>query len=496
MWDYGARTRTTANGDCVHRSTRKESSTNRQLRASDGVDVVRVALAAPSSDLPDRLVVRQGATGRRIASWPLVERPAHVAVYGGLAILSGAHRSALYVLRIADGRIAQIGIARAGDRPVIGPGGVLYQDDLDLAKHLTAPADRTLNLLPLATVRHELSRPFSTVRMYMSYSTPAASGDRRVAHASVPVWHGAEPARGFTSPLISAMAMDGPRVALAIRDPRGQCDYVLFWNVSWHYVTRLTRYSGSTCLARHASGGITDVAIAGSRAIWTTTYGRETRILAASITGCVEWVVARPVGGSNGVADLSGDGITLAYAVRRLSSPQRQQASVGVVPRLWRGTVIDRTGGQVTAISANNRRVALLQTSGVARIVAEGRGPTDAIRVGPARAVSLRPRTVAVLTSRGTVNVYATPSNKRLHSWRVPPNSTSLDTQFGIALVTAGRDVFALNLSTGRFVRLLHAPGRVFAQIEAPGAAISFNTNGRGQLRFFPMSRLESQLGE
>jgi len=455
-----------------------------------------VALAAPSTDLPDRLVVRERATGRRIASWPLIERPEHVAVYGGLAILAGTHRSALYALRISDGRIAQIGIARGGDRPVIGAAGVLYQDDLDLAKHWTSPTERTLNVLPLATVRQELSRPFSTTRLYMSYSkpTPAASAVRRVARASVPVRHGADPARRFTSPLISAMAMDGPRVALAIRDPSRQCDYVLFWNVPWHYVTRLTRYSGSTCLAMHAPGGITNVAIAGSRAIWTTTYGHETRILAASITGCVEWVVARPAGGNNGVVALSGDGITLTYALRRLTGPDRQSASVGVVPKLWRGTTIDRSASQIKAISADNRRVALLQTDGVARIVAVRRGPVDAIHVGPARAVSLRPRTVAVLTAHRTVDVYTTASNKLVHSWKVPPNSTTLDIYFGIALVTTPRDVFALSLSTGHLVRLMRAPGRVFAQIEAPGAAIAFNESGHGNLRFFPMSRLEELL--
>lgn len=64
--------------------------------------------------------------------------------------------------------------------------------------------------------------------------------------------------------------------------------------------------------------------------------------------------------------------------------------------------------------------------------------------------------------------------------------------QYGIALITAGHDVYAVNTVTGRTARLFHAPARVAAQIEAPGAAIEFNVAGRGHLAFVPMSRIEA----
>ena len=201
------------------------------------------------------------------------------------------------LLRITDGRIAQIGITRAGDRPQIGPAGVLYQTDLDLKKHRTAPAERTLNLLPLASVRAELSRRFTTVRKYMSYSRPAAStATPSLQRTSAPApYMGADPPRPFKSSPIIAIAMDGARVAMAVHDPSGRCDYVLFWNVGWHYMTRLTRARGATCLPAHAPGGITNVAIAGSRAVWTVSYGGSTRVIAAAITDCQEWVGCTPV---------------------------------------------------------------------------------------------------------------------------------------------------------------------------------------------------------
>ena len=258
-------------------------------------------------------------------------------------------------------------------------------------------------------------------------------------------------------------------------------------------MTRLTHASGPTRLPAHAPGGINDVAIAGSHAVWTTTYGGETRVLAASITACEEWVVARPVAGVEHVAGLAGDGDVLAYALRGLPGPVRRTASVGMVPKLWRGTVIERSISQVTAVSVDSGRVAVLNDTGVAKIVTREGRSVGTIHVGAARAVSLQPETLAVLTPRGTLDVYRTASRKRIHSWRVPANATSLDLAYGIALLTAGRDVFAVNVETGRTAHLMHARGRVSAQLEGPGAAIQFNTQAGGQLRFLPMSWIEAR---
>ena len=213
--------------------------------------------------------------------------------------------------------------------------------------------ERTLNLLPLATVRRELARPFSTVRKYMSYSTPPRTVSTGRKHPRL--YRGADPARPFDSPAITAMAMDGTRVALAVRDPAGRCDYVVFWNVPWHYVTRLTRYQGTTCIPGGAPGRITGVGIGGSRAVWVTSYHGVTRVLAASITGCVEWVVARPAGDAHSVIGLSGAGRTLAYAIRDTQSRTRSSGTVGYVGANWRGERVDRGRAGVLGISADKR---------------------------------------------------------------------------------------------------------------------------------------------
>ena len=116
----------------------------------------------------------------------------------------------------------------------------------------------------------------------------------------------------------------------------------------------LTQQSAASCLPAHAPGGITNVAIAGSRAMWTTTYGSVTRVLAASIIECEDWVVARPTGGEQ-VTGLAGDGPLLAYTVAR----SRGASSVGLVPRTWSGVPIARSRDRTLALSTDEGRVAV-----------------------------------------------------------------------------------------------------------------------------------------
>jgi hypothetical protein len=337
---------------------------------------------------------------------------------------------------------------------VIGPQGVLYQDDLDMEMHRLWPNQATLKLVPLSTIRNELDLAGQGIRM-----------SRR----------------------IGALSMDGKRAAFVTHDPQGNCDAVVFWTIPWHFVAPLTQHSGPTCLPTHEAGGITDVAIAGLRAVWTTRYGGHTRVLAADIIDCVEWVVARPIDGVQSVAGLSGDGDFLAYALAR-----RPASSVGVVPEAWRGHELARSNGRAAGISTDSGRVALLYRDGTVTIVTRSGRTAGRLDVGKARSIALRRNTLAVLR-RGTLDVYGTASGRRVHSWKVPRTATSVDLHYGIAVLTAGRDVLAVNTATGRTALLLQAPGRVAAQIEALGAAIQFNVGAHGYLRFVPMSVIEAR---
>ena len=212
-WNYAASERATGSVSCRGSNAGGSGAAPQRLAAAQGSRLVRVVLAPDGVDRPDRLDVIARATGRRIASWPLIDRPARVALFGKIAILSSVSRNALYALRISDGRIAMLGVARAGDRPIIGREGVVYQTGLSLKAARLTPNRTTLKFVPLASVESQLTladRPIQT-------------------H-----WR------------ISAIGMDGRRLAFAVHDPTGHCDVVKFWTPPWHYVARVTHPSAAT----------------------------------------------------------------------------------------------------------------------------------------------------------------------------------------------------------------------------------------------------------
>src|SRR5215471_5599274 len=117
-WNYAASADATASVSCRGSSAGGSAGPAQRQVAAQGNRLVRVVLAPDGVDRPDRLDVINRATNHRIASWPLIGRPARVALFEGIAILSSAGRNALYALRLSDGRIATLGIARKGDRPI------------------------------------------------------------------------------------------------------------------------------------------------------------------------------------------------------------------------------------------------------------------------------------------------------------------------------------------------------------------------------------------
>jgi hypothetical protein len=223
----------------------------------------------------------------------------------------------------------------------------------------------------------------------------------------------------------------------------------------------------------------------GGRLIWTTRYGNETRVLAASTIGCREWVVKQVARGTP-VTALAGDGGVLAYAL---------QGSVGVVEAEsdnWYGEVRSQSAVPITAMSVDSDRVATLYRDGTVKVMSSEGDLVSSFAAGPARAIALRGDTVAVLRA-GRLDIYSAETGLRTHSWPAPANARSVDLYYGIAVVAAGNDVLALNVATGRTAHLFHAPGRVAAQVDSPGAIVQFNAGGHGYLRFIPMSTLEAR---
>lgn len=449
-WPYA--TNAAASVACRGSSAGGSGAAPQHLVAAQGNRLVRVVLAPAGADRPDRLDVLNRATGHRIASWPLIDRPARVALFGKIAILSAADRNALYALRISDGRIAMLGIARAGDRPIIGASGVVYQDGLSLKALSVAPGRVTLKFVPLWSVMRQLSR-----------------ADRAIV----------------TPGKITAFGIDGRRVAFAVHDPSTRCDVVKFWTPPWYFVAHVSHPNGPTCRATHGAGSVTNVAMGGGRLIWTIRSGRATRVFAASTIGCKEWGVARPAPGTTAPA-LAGDGAVLAYATG---------GAVGVVDAesdKWYGEVVSQSAVPVTGISVDTDRIATLYRDGTVTVTSSEGDLVSRFAAGPARAIALHGDTVAVLRS-GHLDLYSAATGDPIRSWRVPADARSVDLYYGIAVVAAGDNVLALNVGTGHTARLLHAPGRVAARIDSPGAVVQFNVGGHGHLQFIPMSTLEAR---
>ncbi len=432
-----------------------------KLAAADTRETVRIVRAAPGRDAPFRIAVRDTLSGA-VRTWPLLDRPVSLDVYDGIAVFSADRGRGLYALRLSDGRTALVGINRAFDTPQIGSSGVVYQDDLDKGKHSSGRI--ILKLITLDAVRADLE----------------AAG---------------QPLR---TSVIRSISMDGPRVAVAVSDPRGLCDRVLFWNIPWHFLARLTQPSGPTCIQRHAPGGITSVALAGSRAEWTITYGTRTELIAADIVNCQEWVVTRLADrpGGDQLIGMSGDGRLLAFALTRHERELRGNSSLGIVGETFRNRTVADGGATPVAVSADSHRVATLRQDGTVDVrTREGRVTMRLAATAPT-AIALRRNRVAVLTATGRLDVYSVLTGRLLRSLRAPAGARkSIDLYYGIAVVTAGTDVYAIDVESGMTVRVAHAPARVRAEIEAPGIAYQYNAGGHGYLQFVPLSRLDAALG-
>ena len=94
------------------------------------------------------------------------------------------------------------------------------------------------------------------------------------------------------------------------------------------------------------------------------------------------------------------------------------------------------------------------------------------------------------------VSVLNATTGELLYKWPVPAGMRPhIDAQFGVAVLTRGHLVYALDLHSGRLAALAHAPAAVLnAQIEDPGIAYAYNHNGRGHVRFIRFANIEAAL--
>jgi hypothetical protein len=426
---------------------------------------IAVVRARGDSDRPDRIVVRDRRTGSVLRSWPLFNRPLSLDVDGDTAVFTTAGRDGFYGLRLTDGRIGLVGVNQRVDTPQIDPSGIVYQDNL-------------------------YKRDDGNGRIVMKF-VPRAEVERAIARGSRPI---------RTDGVVRDFSMDRQRVAIAVADPRGKCDRVLFWNISWNYVSRLTSSTEATCAPGHAAGGITHVALGGITAEWVTTYGDTSTLLSANIIACREWVIARLRNGSGGdrLGGISADGAVLAYAVGRQERELRGQFVLGKVIRKGvRGRAIADGAGLPVAVSVDSKRIATLRQDGTVDVRTREGKLVTVVRSSGVRAIALalRKGMLAVLTARDRLDLFAVASGRLVRSLPVPAGvRASVDLHFGVAVLTAGARVYGVDVASGRTALLAEAPATARAEIEDPGVVYQFNRDGHGYLRFIPFAAVRSAL--
>lgn len=433
------------------------------LQAIDGSRRIAVVHAPGGADRPDRINVYARPTEVLLHSWPLFNRPLSLDVDGDVAVFTTANRDGFYGLRLSDGRIALIGVNQRVDVPQINGTGIVYQDDL-------------------------YKRDDGKGRVVMKF-VPRTAVEQLLERAGTPV---------ATRGIIRDFSADRQRVAVAVADPRGFCDRILFWNTSWNYVSRLTSSTEATCTPGHGPGGITRLALGGITAEWVTAYGRRSTVLAANIIACREWVITRLQNGPGGdsVGGIAADGVLLAYAVGRHERELRGQSSLSTIRRAGvYGRSVADGGGLPVGVSVDSWRIATLRQDGSVDVRTRTGALISTVRPDRPRAIALRKDTLAVLTADDRLQVFDVRTRRLVHSWRVPEHTRAeVDLHFGVAVVSAGRRVFGIDTANGRTALLTTAPAAVRAQIEAPGVVYQFNDGGHGFLRVVPFAQVENAL--
>lgn len=406
-------------------------------------------VAARGADRPDRLQVL-GRDGRTVHSWPLpvAVRVDALQVSRGLAAYRA--RNGIWVTALASGRTTMVAPVRRGDVPLLNTNGLVYQDNtLKAAPRSTT----TLKFVPTRAVRGEL----------------------------------AQTGRGFrTGGPVRALSVDGTQAAFAVGGANG-CDRVMFWSIPWRSVFQVSQKAGPTCAPGTRSGRITALALAGNRAEWITTHRGRPMLVAADGIGCQEWVIRRlsELGPRTALGALAGDGNTLVFSVE--NGPV---TTVGRVTGPYRGRDLAGVPGAVRALSADRWQIGALTTGGTITLNSV-HGFRRHVNVPGATSFAVRGSAVVATTRQGRLAVVSL-SGRRLHSWAIPAGASHVDVQYGIAIVTAGSSVYAVDVATGRTARLAVATGLVGAQIEPVGVVYATTTARRGMIRLIPMSRVET----
>ena len=392
--------------------------------------------------------------------WALPARPRAVAASGDLAVFSALGGGGLYAVRLSDGKSGLIGPNRPTDVPRLTPAGVFFQDDE--FKRDRASGVTRLKFVPTAGIASIIDRAQSPLE---------------------------------TNGRITALAMDGPRVALAVTDPQRRCDRVLYWNVAWRPVQRISAPNGPTCASPQQTA-ISRVAIAGFRAAWLRPAGGAQAVVAGS-PKCQEWIIRRLQRGSghDEVVGLAGDREILAFAVTRHERELRGTSEVALVSGRFRAVDLIARREIPTQLVADRGRIAVLWDDGTVQLLGQRGRILRQFAIGRAVAIALAGDKLVAVRD-GKLDVYSVSSRSRVAQWPVPSDVRGVDLQYGLAVLHTPRRVLGVRVDSGQTSLIARSPRTIVnVQVEAAGLAYAYNVRSHGIVRFIPIDALQAAAG-
>ena len=314
-----------------------------------------------------------------------------------------------------------------------------------------------------------------------------------------------------TNGWIESLAMDGPRAAYAVQGV-ATCTKLFVWNVRTRGAALVS--GKATCAADSTStgGGVTQIAVAGTRVAWLVNEGGNTesddylytatlpkpkeKLLASAVrTGDIDGILA---GGWIGGLVGSGDRIV----VNRWTTDEQGAVTNGSLQRVG-GALTSIASGTATlhAESLDLRRVAVLRSDG--KVALHDVDTGDALLTvmpSPVREFALRKDYLVVLTKTKTLEIFNARSGAAVRTWPVAAGATRIDVHSGIVVYAVGPRVHVLRLADGKDAVLATAPRAIEGlEIEAPGIVYAYNTvkgiKDVGNLAFVPLAQATSLLG-
>lgn len=341
-------------------------------------------------------------------------------------------------------------------------------------------------------------RAVAIAALLLAVSVPAAAAPGPAAHVK------------NTNGWIEAIAMDGPRLAYAVKGGP-TCTRVFAWNVLNGSAASVSGRDTCTADSTSTGGGVTEIAVAGTRLAWIVNMGGNTEsadlLYTASVPRPREKLVANVLrtgdvdgtltGGWLGGLVGSGD----RMAVDQFTTNATGTIETAALRRLDpEPTTIAAGKGTLSPASLDLHRIAVLRFDGkIALYDTETGRLLVTVTPSSAREVALRKDYIVVLTRTRTIEIFNARTGAPVRALRVAAGAAKLDAHSGIAAYAVGRTVHVLRLADGKDAVLATAPRAIAAlQIEAPGIAYAFNTvrgtRDVGNLAFVPMRRATSLL--